>query len=316
MLYFVNAKINIGLNIVGRRQDGYHLLETVFYPVGLYNGSPRNPEEFCDIIELTESRSFSFNKGDEGFNEVDSRDVHGNVTYEFSGNSVNCPLEKNLVVRGVNSISDWLYKNHKEALNKCGPLNIRLDKHLPDGAGMGGGSADAVFAMKLMVHYLKEKGLPVPDNDKLKDLAVRIGADCPMFVDNVPAYAEGIGEKLSPLPEFLKGKWLVVVKPSLSISTKEAFAGVTPHPSKESLTDLIKLPLKEWRAKIRNDFEKSLFPRYPELKCLKDELYFSGASYASLTGSGAALYGIFENETVARQAYKSIRVPYKTLILL
>lgn len=292
MIKFVNAKINIGLNIVGKREDGYHLLETVFYPVGLYAGSPSNPELFCDILELTPS-----NNVDTGFE------------FLFTGRNVDCPLEKNLVYKGVEAILSWSGKS-------LGGMTVRLDKHLPDGAGMGGGSADAVFTMKLLAEELARRGMAVPTIDEMREMALRLGADCPVFVDNVPAYAEGIGEKLQPLKPFLSGNWLAIVKPDLRISTKEAFAGVKPTPSSESLLDLVQLPLAEWKNRIHNDFENSLFPRYPELKLLKQALYEEGAEYASMTGSGAALYGIFSGKNSAQKALSAINASYKALILL
>ncbi len=292
MIKFVNAKINIGLNIVGKREDEYHLLETVFYPVGLYAGSPTNPELFCDIMELTSS-------GDAG----------SGIEYVFTGRAVDCPLEKNLVYKGAEAMIARLGCPAEK-------LTLRLDKHLPDGAGMGGGSADAVFAMKLIAEEFSRRGRVVPDSEEMRDMAAKLGADCPIFVDNVPAYAEGIGEMLTPLPQFLAGKWLVIVKPDLHISTKEAFAGVRPAPSSESLIELIQLPLTEWKGRIHNDFEESLFPRFPELRTLKEALYKEGAEYASMTGSGAALYGIFSDKDIALQALSAIEAPYKTLLLL
>ncbi|MDE6272298.1 MAG: 4-(cytidine 5'-diphospho)-2-C-methyl-D-erythritol kinase [Muribaculaceae bacterium] len=292
MIKFVNAKINIGLNIVGKRDDGYHLLETVFYPVGLFAGTPGNPESFCDILELTPMKE----KGE-------------GVEFIFTGNPVDCPLEKNLVYKGVEAMLRWSGGN-------LGRICVRLDKHLPDGAGMGGGSADAVFAMKLIAELLARRGMPVPTSDELREMAMCLGADCPVFVDNVPAYAEGIGEKLYSIQPFLSGKWIVIVKPDMHISTKEAFAGVTPSPSEESLRELIQLPVAEWRHKIHNDFEKSLFPRYPQLKSLKEALYYEGAEYASMTGSGAALYGIFPDRESAGKACDAIDAPYKAILLL
>ncbi|MDE5924393.1 MAG: 4-(cytidine 5'-diphospho)-2-C-methyl-D-erythritol kinase [Muribaculaceae bacterium] len=302
MIEFVNAKINIGLNIVGRREDGYHLLETLFYPVGIHNGTPVNPEPFCDVMELNPRSSAD----PEGYEEC-------GVRFLFSGNVVDCLPEKNLVVKGIHVLAAHYGEDRMKSLH---PLTLRLQKHLPDGAGMGGGSADAVAAMKLLRRYAEAAGLPKVSDDQLRELALKVGADCPMFVANMPAYGEGIGEKLAEVDSFLKGMWLVVVKPSLHISTAEAFAGVTPRRPVRQLRELIQEPLYKWRDHITNDFEDSLFPRHPELAELKSRLYEEGADYASLTGSGAALYGIFTEEHRARRALQSIDVDYKTLILL
>lgn len=300
MIEFVNAKINIGLNIVGKRSDGYHLLKTVFYPVGINSGVPADPFPFCDMMELTKRRV-----GDaEGYEK-------GNIRFLFSGDTIDCLPEKNLIVKGVSRLMEY-----------CGigempeALTLRLEKHLPSGAGMGGGSADCVAAMKLVGRDLERIGVEVPDEKELCEIASKLGADCPVFVVNRPAYAEGIGERLEELPEILKGKWLVVVKPDIFISTAEAFSGVRVKKLEYSLRESIEMPIAAWRGKIVNDFEYSLFPKYPELEKLKNELYQSGAEYASLTGSGAALYGIYSDKGIAADALGMIEAPYKTLLSL
>ena len=315
MIKFVNAKINIGLNIVGKREDGYHLLQTVFYPVGLYAGSPANPEQFCDIVELTAPGELVGNASEVGEHHL-PEGLSGCISYYFSGNAVDCPLEKNLLVKGAESVLKWAAETDSSVMEKMRGYDMRLDKHLPDGAGMGGGSADAVFAMRLMTDELAKRGLPSPDDDEMRRLAVGLGADCPVFVANRPAYAEGIGERLEIIPEVLKGKWLVVVKPDLHISTREAFSGVIPKRPVADLKDLILLPVEEWRDSIHNDFEDSLFPLYPELALLKKALYQAGALYASLTGSGAALYGVFHSRECAEKCMLAVDAPYKTLLLL
>lgn len=305
MIDFVNAKINIGLNIVGKRSDGYHLLETVMYPVGLYAGTPSNPVQFCDIMEITVNRQ-----------REDMPDNLLNVNYRFTGNLIDCPLGKNLVVKGIKAFLSRAIELSSDISSKIATVDVILDKHLPDGAGMGGGSADAVFAMKLLRKVLHEMNLNVPDTEEIMRLAESIGADCPFFVDNRPALAQGIGEKLTPIGEILSGKWLLVVKPDLSISTKDAFAGVTPHTPAIPLPDAITRPIKEWKNLIHNDFEDSLFPKYPELKMLKNAIYDMGAEYASLTGSGSALYGVYSNQEEAERACDKISVHYSSVLKL
>ncbi|MBD5370607.1 MAG: 4-(cytidine 5'-diphospho)-2-C-methyl-D-erythritol kinase [Bacteroides sp.] len=291
MIYFVNAKINLGLDIVGRRPDGYHLLETAFYPIGVHNGTPANPEPFGDVLELTPGL-----RPESGY-------VAGGAGFIFTGRRVDCQPEKNLIVKAVNAImNDY---SDDERL-RVGEYTLILDKHIPDGAGLGGGSADATFTLRAVNDYACSRGVRRRSDAELERLALGLGADCPVFVRNVPAYAEGIGERLEPIGEILKGCWAVTVKPDLHISTREAFSGVTPARPSTPLRSLLRLPLAEWRGRVRNAFEDSLFPLYPELEAIKEAIYGTGAAYASLTGSGAALYGIYGDADAARAAYASL----------
>lgn len=283
MIKFVNAKINLGLNIVRKREDGYHDLETIFYPVGLHNGTPENPQPFCDILEIL--------PGSE------------ETKFHFSGNKIDCSPEKNLVVKAADIFADEL-KSRDIPLQ---PFDIHLDKHIPDGAGMGGGSADASFTLKL----LDELCGNILQEDVLIKLAGKLGADCPFFVKNHPVYAEGTGDRMQSVNVGLSNKWALIVKPPVFISTKEAFSNVTPERSEKDLRDIISLPIKEWeQAGLKNDFEKSLFPKYPILKEIKEFIRETGALYASMTGSGAALYGIFENREDAYRAWDAVKSDY------
>lgn len=283
MIKFVNAKINLGLNIVRKREDGYHDLETIFYPVGLHNGTPENPQPFCDILEILP-----------GSDET---------KFHFSGNKIDCPPEKNLVVKAADIFADEL-KSRDIPLQ---PFDIHLDKHIPDGAGMGGGSADASFTLKL----LDELCGNILQEDVLIKLAGKLGADCPFFVKNHPVYAEGTGDRMQSVNVDLSNKWVLIVKPPVFISTKEAFSNVTPERSEKDLRDISSLPIKEWeQAGLKNDFEKSLFPKYPILKEIKEFIRETGALYASMTGSGAALYGIFENGEDAYRAWDAVKSEY------
>lgn len=302
MIYFVNAKINIGLYITGRRSDGYHDLSTLFYPVGKHNGSAANPSPFCDIIELS----------DETLTAAADYTESG-VNFIFRGNVIDSPPEYNLIVRGAREFIDSLREEERKCLTG---LTLRMEKHIPDGAGMGGGSADAVVVLKALNNRVMEMGGRGKGDTELEKMALRLGADCPVFVRNCPAYAEGVGEKLYPIDDILKGKWLVVTKPDLKISTREAFKGIHPRRPERELRELITLPIEQWRGNITNDFEDSLFPKYPILQQYKDNLYEEGAIYASMTGSGAAFYGIFPDEHSAAIAYEKQPSFYKTLILL
>lgn len=312
MIQFVNAKINLGLSVVDRRADGYHLLETCFMPVGLYNGSPDNPEPFCDILELSDGHAAPLSASDT---------VHDGdgIRFIFSGRHIDCAPEKNLVVRAASAFAAEYRRRQGRAISDdLGFLTLSMVKMIPDGAGLGGGSADATFTLRL----LNERSGGLLTADELEALAVGLGADCPVFVRNRPVFAEGIGEVFSEvdspgLTQLLEEHyWLALVKPDLHISTREAFAGLHPRRPVVSLRDAVRRPIEEWRGCVRNDFEESLFPLYPELPRLKESLYASGALYASMTGSGAALYGIFAEREAARAALSAAAPPYSALIRL
>lgn len=278
MIKFVNAKINLGLDIVARRADGYHDLQTVFYPVGVLSGTPRSPRPFDDILEIV---------------PADSED-----TLLLTGRSVDCPRERNLVWRALCAYRERL---EREGLNgRLGPVSLTLDKHLPDGAGLGGGSADATFTLEA----LEELSGGALGREALAEIALSLGADCPFFLLNRCAYARGVGEKLEELPLSLAGMWCVIVKPPVSISTARAFAGVTPAVPTFDLRRLPELPVSEWRGTVKNDFEQSLFPQFPQLAEIKEALYASGAVYASMSGSGSSLYGLFDNYDTALKTYE------------
>lgn len=286
MIRFVNAKINIGLNVVAKREDGYHDLNTVFFPVGLECGLPHQPEPFDDILEVS----------------FDGGEVSG-CRFQFVGRRIDCPPKKNLVVKAA---SEFLgkYNNKVSDLGKFGMFEITLDKHLPDGAGLGGGSADAAFTLDMLnditgSHFTKEE---------LLVMAAKIGADCPFFLENRPCYGSGIGDVLTPIDLNLKGKTLLIVKPDIHVSTTEAFSGIKPKEPDFDLRFLPFLPLKEWKFKVKNDFETTVFDVHPQLREIKENLYSSGAFYASMSGSGSAIYGIYDDREVAdaeREALKS-----------
>lgn len=292
MLEFVNAKINIGLQIVGKREDGYHNLQTVFYPVGRKAGTAENPEAFCDILEITREKP----EGTEGVKTGETGEASRQMEFLFSGRRVDCEPEKNLVCKAARLFA--------ESTGLEGRWLIHLDKHLPDGAGMGGGSADAAFVLR-MLNAQTRAGL---SDAELAAMAAKLGADCPFFIYNRPMYAEGTGDRFEEIALDLGGYWLLAVKPAIHISTKEAFAGVTPKPGKFDLRKIASLPIAEWRGKVANDFEESIFPQFPITADIKEKLYRLGALYASMSGSGSTLYGIFDNREsaeVARCQFKS-----------
>ncbi|MBD5288603.1 MAG: 4-(cytidine 5'-diphospho)-2-C-methyl-D-erythritol kinase [Bacteroides sp.] len=285
MISFVNAKINLGLQIVRKRSDGYHDLQTVFYPVGLYAGTAENPVSFCDILEIAEA---------EGSRNEDKK--KGGIPFMvFTGRKIDCAPEKNLVYKAASLFCEHTGADFSE-------FSIMLEKHLPDGAGMGGGSADASFTLRLLadLHNRYNAENKITD-ESLYELALKLGADCPFFILNRAAYAEGIGERLEEIPLDLSGFWLVVVKPRIYVSTKEAFSGVTPKEPEFDLRRIVGLPIEQWKDYIRNDFETSIFPLYPEIGEIKQRLYDSGAMYASMSGSGSSVFGIFNDKAQALQ---------------
>lgn len=283
-MLFVNAKINIGLQIVRKRSDGYHDLQTVFYPVGIYAGTPLNPVPFCDILELAPKPKEDRRKG--RVNEPIPDII-------LKGRKVDCDLEKNLVYKAASLFCETTGADFSG-------FDLLLEKHLPDGAGLGGGSADAAFTLRLLREAFNEPGGGrFIRNEELESLALRLGADCPFFISNIPAYAEGVGECLYPIEIDLSGYWLAIVKPDVYISTREAFSGVMPSPSSFDLRRLPAIPIEKWREYVKNDFEKSIFPRFPEIASVKNRFYETGALYSSMSGSGSSVYAIFRSEEEA-----------------
>ncbi len=255
MISFPNAKINLGLNIVSKREDGYHNLETVFYPIAI--------KDALEIIVKKEQPQDTF--------------------FEC-GIKVDSPPENNLVVKALK-----LMRNEYD----FPPLEIHLLKKIPFGAGLGGGSADASFMLKLIN---KKFELGATD-ERLASLALQLGADCPYFIYNKPMFASGIGEIFEEVNLSLKEYWFVLIKPDIHVSTKDAFAQIKPQMPRTSLKEIIKMPISSWKDLMVNDFEKSVFSRYPEIGRIKQSLYDNGAIYASMSGSGSSVFGIFKNET-------------------
>jgi 4-diphosphocytidyl-2-C-methyl-D-erythritol kinase len=253
MIVFPNAKINLGLNIVERREDGYHTIETVFYPVGL-----------SDILEVVPS------------------DTCLDYSFSSSGIELGGDPEENLILKAYRLLrSDYQFP----------AIDISLIKQIPFGAGLGGGSSDAAFMLKMLNEIFELK----ITNRKLEKYAAMLGADCPVFIKNKPVFATGTGNVFTPITLSLKNKFLLLVKPDIHISTPEAYSLVNPQKPQTSLVDLIQRPIIEWKDTIKNDFEKSVFEAYPEIGIIKNQLYNMGAIYASMSGSGSSVYGIFES---------------------
>lgn len=256
MIIFPIAKINLGLNVVECRPDGYHNLETVFFPVALK-----------DALEVTVM--------DETFPSAYDCDL------KVSNIAIEGDEQKNLVVRAYNLL--------KKDFPQMPRVHAHLYKAIPTQAGMGGGSSDCA-AMLVLLNKMFSLGLT---EEQLIGYAARLGADCAFFILNTPAYAEGIGEKLERMDVNLNGYYLAVVRPDIPVPTKEAFSLITPCRPAKNCRDVVRKPVDTWRGELLNDFEKSVFALHPEIAGVKQRLYDLGADYAAMSGSGSAVFGIF-----------------------
>lgn len=252
MILFSPAKINIGLQIIERRKDGFHNLQSIMYPVGL-----------SDILEIRRSSV----KGEA-------------IRFSQSGIKFGTPGETNLCV------SAWEHFSREAALP---PVEIHLHKQIPVGAGLGGGSSNATTTLKglnMLAKFPLTEGI-------LLEMSAQLGSDCPFFLHSGPMMMEGRGEILNPVSLPLDQLYLVLLFPGIHVSTADAYAGVKPVVPEADLWKLIAEPMDQWKGSVVNDFERSVFKKYPELDLLKQDLYESGALYASLSGSGSSLYGFF-----------------------
>lgn len=252
MVVFPPCKINLGLNIISRRDDGYHNLATCFYPVA-----------WCDVLEVIPSGIFSLHQ---------------------EGRSVPGSPENNLCVKA------WALLNQEFNID---PVEIYLLKHIPTGAGLGGGSSDGAYTLRVL-NKLYDLSL---SEEALVDYAARLGSDCPFFVYDSPMLGSGRGEVLDPVEVSLKGRYLVIVTPDVHVATAEAFSGITARTPDVDIRSIVtRYPVEEWKGVLRNDFEFPIFARFPQIESIKEKLYSLGAVYASLTGTGSSVYGIFDTE--------------------
>lgn len=252
MITFPNAKINIGLDVLSKRSDGYHNIESLFYPIPLQ-----------DALEIIPS--------------------NGALEYSTSGIALECDSEDNLVVKAFRLMQDKYHLPN---------VKIHLHKHIPFGAGLGGGSADAAFTLKMLNDMFE---LNVTDQ-KLIEYAALLGADCAFFIKNTPQIASGIGDVLMGSVIKLDGKFLLLVKPDLEVPTVNAYKFIQAALPEVSLKDNLILPMRDWKKSIKNDFEPSVFRQYPSLSDLKDKMYELGATYAAMSGSGSSIFGIFDEK--------------------
>lgn len=261
MIAFPHCKINLGLHVLSKRSDGYHDLETCFYPV------PRR-----DILEVIPSDQFSFTQ---------------------SGIKVDGKEEDNLCVRAFKLIQkEFGIANAK----------IHLHKIIPMGAGLGGGSSDAAFTLRLL-NQVFDLNLSI---DQLKKFAAELGSDCAFFAEDQPKIGKGRGEILFTNSVSLRGYHLVLVKPEIHVSTAEAYSGIAPKTPLHPLEEILTRPIQEWKGLLSNDFEASIFNKYPVIREMKEKLYANGAIYSSMSGSGASVFGIFEKPVDFKKGFPSM----------
>ena len=257
MQLFPNCKINIGLRIVRKREDGYHDLETIFYPVyGLH-----------DELEVEPAEEFAFLQ---------------------DGLVVDCLPTDNLIYK--------VYKRMQEHFPQIGNVKITFKKNIPFGAGLGGGSSDAAH-MAIALNQIFSLGLT---REQLAEEVRPLGADCPFFVYNIPCYAEGIGDQLTPISLDFSGLRLVLIKPACGVSTKEAYAGIKPKGTCEVFNDLNVLNDLTILSALTNDFEETVCKVHPEIAEIKQRLLSAGAIYAAMSGSGSTVFGLFQNNAESR----------------
>lgn len=264
MVTFANCKINIGLDIVNKRTDGYHDIETVMVPVGWY-----------DVVEAIPSESDC-------------------PTLTVYGNKIDCPDEQNLVIKAFRAMQ----KRHG-----IQNVDFYLQKNIPDGAGLGGGSSDAAHTL-LLLNKMFNIGL---NKEDLSLIASELGADCPFFIFNKPMLATGTGTQLTPIDINLSSFTLLIAKPSgVHISTKDAYAGVKPKHPIHHISSILSSPMCEWNGNMKNDFEESIFAKAPQILAVKNEMISHDAMYSSMTGSGAAVYGFFSKKAQAEACQNAL----------
>ena len=265
MVFYPNCKINLGLRVVRKREDGYHDLETIFYPVyGLH-----------DELEVNRVSGIGNRVSGVGFSFIQE------------GLAVDCPAEDNLIIK--------CYQRMRAKYPQIGDVRIRFKKNIPFGAGLGGGSSDAAH-MAIALNEIFALGLT---REQLAEEVRPLGADCPFFIYNTPCYAEGIGDKLTPISLDLSGLRLIMIKPNCGVSTREAYSGIIRHPEvegqiKQALNE--GLSLEVMHSLLINDFEKTVFPLHPEIAEIKQRLLDAGAVYAAMSGSGSTVFGLFQHD--------------------
>lgn len=257
MLFYPPCKVNLGLQVLNKRPDGYHNINTVMIPI-----------KYHDIIEIVPAHHFSFSSS--------------GVEFETSSGD-------NLCIKA--------YHLFQEKTNATQHFQLHLHKQIPIGSGLGGGSSDAAYTL-LALNALRNNIL---NQSELKQLATQLGSDCPFFLHSVPQYCTGRGEIMENIFLQLDGYWITLFFPGIFISTAEAYQHCIPQSHEQSTKNVVQKSIHLWKDNLTNDFEGSIFTRYPTLKLLKEELYQAGATYASLSGSGSTVYGLFKEKPILRE---------------
>ena len=291
MLLYPNCKINLGLRVIRKREDGYHDIETIFVPIyGLHD------ELEVSIIDGMSAAS----------------PLNGGVIFEQEGIAVDCEAEDNLIVK--------CYRLMKAKYPKVGNVAVRFKKNIPFGAGLGGGSSDAAH-MAIALNELFELGL---SKEQLAAEVAVLGADCPFFIYNRPCFAEGIGDKLTPIELDMKGIRIVLIKPDEGVSTREAYTGISRHPEVAGQIKSVLCQAKPVCTLLGeaglfvNDFEATVFPGHPVIAAIKKRLLDAGASYASMSGSGSTVFGLFKDDAEGRSdtRLRMLEEEFASMILL
>ncbi len=267
MISFPNCKINIGLHITAKRNDGYHNIETIMTPV-----------QWCDGLEI-----------------VINNDAASKVEFKSSGIRFNSDKENNLCIKAYKLLAERF---------PLPPVKFHLHKIIPIGAGLGGGSSDSAFVLKMLNELFKLN----LSTDELEKLAAQLGSDCPFFLHNKTLFCYERGDKFENVQIKEKEYFVVLVKPKLHVNTIQAYSWITPIKRKQSIKKLIELPIEEWKLNIFNDFENAVFERYPTIKNIKARLYKQGALYASMSGSGSTVFGIFNEKKHLSTYFRSSTV--------
>ena len=273
MVFFPNCKINLGLNILHKRADGFHNLETVFYPIMI--------KDALEVIKSSVNSHQSI---------VNSHQLL--VDFTTTGLSINGDEQNNLCIKAYHLL--------KKDFPDLPSIQMHLHKAIPIGAGLGGGSADGAFALKL----LNEKFKLQLSLEQLKNYALQLGSDCPFFIINKPCFATSRGEVLEEINLDLSAFNFVMVNPNIHINTGWAFYNITPALPKKSIKEIIQQPINTWKKELLNDFEKPVFEQYPEIKNIKETLYEQGALYASMSGTGSTVFGIFEKQVSIKNNFQ------------
>lgn len=268
MILFPNSKINLGLNITSKRSDGYHNIETAFYPIA-----------WSDVLEIQPCADSSAKT----------------VNFSQSGIKIYGEINQNLCVKAYQLIASQ---------HPIDSVQIHLHKIVPIGAGLGGGSSDAAFTL-LALNKLFNLNLSV---STLQNYASQLGSDCAFFIHNVPLLATGKGDAFKPIDLTLTNYHILVVKPKVSVSTVEAYKNIIPATPAMSIQNILKTPVSEWRNCLVNDFEKNVFKKYPSIEKIKDKLYKYGAIYASMSGSGSSVFGLFQNQPDMKTLFRGYTV--------